>query len=129
MDGFEKKLLALDTLQWVRGDIEGPEQYPGELEEELRRLRSSALDDLLKIAPEPTEPLDKLVKNGKYLTDTQLKNLLAHLGLSGNALLNAPNVDAPQKEEGAAVETQKLEFSVNLYEIVHSARGYNCYGS
>ena len=35
---------------------------------------------------------------------------MAHLGLSSHALVNAPNVDAPQKEEGAVVETQKLEF-------------------
>ena len=62
----------------MKGDVEGPEQYPEDLEKELRDLRSSALDDLVKVAPEPAAPLDQLVKNGKYLTDTQLKYVLAH---------------------------------------------------
>ena len=39
-----------------------------------------------------------------------MKYVLAHLGLSSHALVNAPNVDAAQREEGAAGETQKLEF-------------------
>ena len=118
MDEFEKKLFTLDSRQWVKEDIEGRKQYPEGLEAKFRKLRSSTLDDLLREAPEPTEPFDKLVINGKYLTDTQLKYVLAHLGLSSHALVNAPNVDAPQKEEGAAVETQNLSFSVNLYEKV-----------
>ena len=115
-DGYEKKLLALDTRQWVKGDVEGPEQYPEGLEKKFRDLRIFALDDLVKVAPEPAAPLDQLVKNGKYLTDTQLKYVLAHLGLSSHALVNAPNVDAPQKKEGAAAEKQKLEFFRELVQ-------------
>ena len=56
------------------------------------------------------ESLDRMVKNGKYLTDTQLKYVLTDIGLSSQALVNAPDVDAPSIEEGAIVETQKLEF-------------------
>ena len=99
MDEFEKKLSTLDSRQWVKEDIEGPKRYPEGLEAKFRELRSSTLDNLLREAPEPAEPLDRLVKNGKYLTDTQLKYVLVHLGLSSHALVNAPNVDAPQKEE------------------------------
>ena len=109
-------MLALDTRQWVKGDVEGPEQYPEGLEKKFRDLRIFALDDLVKVAPEPAAPLDQLVKNGKYLTDTQLKFVLAHLGLSSHALVNAPNVDAPQKEEGAPAKSKNSNFSVNLCE-------------
>ena len=65
MDEFEKKLFTLDSRQWVKEDIEGPKQYPEGLEAKFRELRSSTLE-----APEPAEPLDRLVKNGKNLTDT-----------------------------------------------------------
>ena len=116
MDELNKVLFNLDSGQWVKWDIEEPKQYPEELEANVRELRSSTLEKLLKEAPEPTEPLDRLVKNGKYLTDTHLKYVLAHLGLSSHALVNAPNVDAPQIEEGAIVETQKLEFFRKLIQ-------------
>ena len=66
VDGFERKLLFLDTRQWVKGDVEGPEQYPEGLEKKFRDLRMFALDDLFKEVPEPEAPWDQLVKNGKY---------------------------------------------------------------
>ena len=73
-------------------------KYTGELETSFRNLRISVLEELFKEATALTEPLDKLVKNGKYLTDTQLKYVLSHLGLSS------------LMADRAAIETQKLEF-------------------
>ena len=100
----------------MKGDIEGPEQYPEGLEKKFRDLRMFALDDLIKEIPEPEAAWDQLAKNGKYLTNTQLKYVLAHLGLSGHALVNAPSTDAPQKEEGVAGEKQKFEFFRDLMQ-------------
>ena len=79
-DGFERKLLSLDTRQWVKSDVEGPKQYPEGLEKKFRDLRMFALDDLVREVPEPEAAWDQLVKNGKYLADTQLKYVLVHLG-------------------------------------------------
>ena len=95
-DELEKILFFLDSNQWVKKDIEGPRRYPEGLEAKFRELRSSNLDNLLQEASEQAEPLNRLVKNGKYFRETQLKYVLAHLGFSGHALVNAPNVDAPQ---------------------------------
>ena len=108
MDELNKVLFTLDSGQWVKRDIEGPKRYPEELEANFRELRNSTLDKLLKQPPEPTEPLDRLVENGKYLKETQLKYILTHLGLSSHALVNAPNVDAPRIEEEAIVEAQLM---------------------
>ena len=88
-------LSSLDRGRWVRHIVQSPRGYPEELESVFRSSRSSVLDELFKEPPALTEPLDELIKNGKYLTDTQLKNVLSHLGLSALALVNALNVDAP----------------------------------
>ena len=119
LEEFIKILSTLDSDHWVNGGIQGPAQYPDELEANFRTLRNSSLKRLFKEAPVLTEPLDKLVKSGKYLTDTQLKQVLTHLGLSNQALVNALDVDPHLMDEGAAVDTQKLEF---LREFIEKGR-------
>ena len=111
-DGFERKLLSLDTRQWVKGDVEGPEQYPEGLEKKFRDFRMFALDDLVKEAPEPDAPWDQLVKNGKYLADTQLKYVLAHLGLLSHALVNAPVRMHHRKGKEQLLKRKNSSFSV-----------------
>ena len=111
MEEFTKILSTLDSDQCVK---QGPEQSPDELEANFRTLRSSSLEKLFTEAPALTEPLNKLVKNGKYLTDTPLKSVLTHLGLSNQALVNALDVDAPLIDEGAVVETKNSNFCENL---------------
>ena len=63
--------------------------------------------------------MDQLVKNGKYLTDTQLVYVLSHLGMSSLALVSAPDVDAPNDIDGAITEKHKLHF---LREFVKKDR-------